>query len=228
MQSVITAAEARKITGGRTPLVPIEYERAIKDLVACTTLDEAKYWDTKSDALAAWAKIYRNDEVGIEARRLKLHAYRRMGEIAHELRPGSRGAVKGHVGALKGAPSLLIEKGLKLEQANAASYLGKLPEREFKAIVDLPRPPTPASTRPSHNNGQTSAWITLAGSAGGNTFTGFLAYCRRHDPKNLASGLSQDEVKRVKPMAIEIADWIDEFERSLKRASSNSSEGLTK
>lgn len=56
MNSVITAEQAKKITGGRTPLVPVEYEAAVKSLQACATLDEAKYWSDKSDALAAWAK----------------------------------------------------------------------------------------------------------------------------------------------------------------------------
>lgn len=49
MQSVISAAEAKKITGGRTPLVPVEYETAITALQACVTLDETKYWSDKAD-----------------------------------------------------------------------------------------------------------------------------------------------------------------------------------
>ena len=94
MNSVISEEQARQITGGRKPLVPVEYERACTALAECQTIDEAKYWDNKADALAAWAKIYNNDQAGLEAKRLKLHAYRRMGEIAREIIPkGTSGGV---------------------------------------------------------------------------------------------------------------------------------------
>lgn len=94
MQQVISAEQARKITGGRTPHVPVEYETAINALVACRSIDEAKYWSDKSDALAAWAKIYHSDKAAREAKALKLWAFRRMGQLAAELRPNYK-RVKG-------------------------------------------------------------------------------------------------------------------------------------
>jgi hypothetical protein len=51
MQQVITAKQARQITGGRTPLVPVVYEDALKALGECLSLDDAKVWDNKADAL---------------------------------------------------------------------------------------------------------------------------------------------------------------------------------
>lgn len=65
--------------------LPVQYDEAVKALAACTTIDESKHWADKAEALAAWAKVYKDDQVAIEARRLKLHAYRRMGELAQEL-----------------------------------------------------------------------------------------------------------------------------------------------
>lgn len=65
--------------------MPVEYEEACKALAACATIDEGKYWSDKADALAAWAKIYKSDEAAIAARRLKLQAFRRMGEIATQM-----------------------------------------------------------------------------------------------------------------------------------------------
>lgn len=84
MSTVITEQQARQITGGRKPLVPVEYEAACNALAQCVDLDEAKYWSDKADALAAWAKIYRDDRISAQAKRLKLKAYRRMGELAAE------------------------------------------------------------------------------------------------------------------------------------------------
>lgn len=62
--------------------MPVEYEAACKALAACESIDEGKYWSDKADALAAWAKIYKSDEAAVAARRLKLMAFRRMGELA--------------------------------------------------------------------------------------------------------------------------------------------------
>src|ERR1700722_7297053 len=71
----------------RTVPMPVEYVEACKALAACVTIDEAKRWADKAEALAAWAKIYRSDEASVQAARLKLHAYRRMGKLAEEIRP---------------------------------------------------------------------------------------------------------------------------------------------
>ena len=86
MQQVITAGEARAITKGRAPLVPVEYEEAVKALAKCREIDDAKYWSDKASALAAWAKIYHSPQVMREAKLLKLHAYRHMAELAHAIR----------------------------------------------------------------------------------------------------------------------------------------------
>src|SRR5690606_26149716 len=96
------------------PMTPVEYVDACKALQACHEIDEAKYWSDKSDALAAWAKIYRDDETGKLARKLKAHAYRRMGEIAEQVQP-TKGVT--HKGSPPGANSLLIEKGLSRGKA---------------------------------------------------------------------------------------------------------------
>lgn len=57
--------------------MPVVYADAVKALEACATMDEAKYYSDKSEALAAWAKIYGSQEDRKAAARLKLHAYAR-------------------------------------------------------------------------------------------------------------------------------------------------------
>src|ERR1700690_2101621 len=91
MKQVISAEEARKITGGRLPHMPVEYETALQALQECITLEDTKYWSDKADALAVWAKIFHSDDAARKAKQLKLKAFRRMGELARELRPGKRG-----------------------------------------------------------------------------------------------------------------------------------------
>lgn len=219
--AVITRDQARQITHGRTPLVPVEYEEAVKNLQACSTLDEAKYWSDKSDALAAWAKIYRNDKAGREARRLKLHAYRRMGEIAHELRPRKSGAVKGAPagsGNLPGAPALLKQSGLQQHEADACSAIAKIPQRKFERYLNSDRPPAPSSLLAKFSSGASEAWRTVSGVHGGQSVVGFAGWCRGKDAKALAKGLTADERERARKCAAEIAEWIDEFEAAISKA----------
>jgi NTP pyrophosphatase (non-canonical NTP hydrolase) len=67
-----------------TPM-PVQYEEACRLLAECLTLDESKLWADRADMLAAWAKLYKSDEAAIAARRLKLKAFRKMGELAEEI-----------------------------------------------------------------------------------------------------------------------------------------------
>lgn len=209
VQAVITKEQAKQITRGRTPLVPVEYETAIGALQACVTLDESKYWSDKADALAAWAKIYRSDDASRKAKMLKLHAYRRMGELARELGKQSGGALP-----------VLQDAGLRGYQARAAMTASRLPVREFNSLVNSEKPPSPSSLRLYAEGRESSdSWMTLSGRMQGsnNSFTGFRAFVRRHDAKELAHGLTKDEAAIVREGIEEITDWLDEFEQHLPR-----------
>lgn len=215
MQQVITIKQAKEITKGRTPLVPVEYEAAIKALAACLSLDDAKYWDNKADALAAWAKIYRDDKVGRQARSLKLFAYRRMGILAGELRPGGR--QPGVRGAAPGPVTVLMESGLKKGEAVAARQLAKLPQREFNSLANALRPRSPLTEAKVLQMGtcMSKAWIALTQNAAG--FPHFRAFCRRNEASEMARSLRADEAIKASEMLIEINEWLDKFEQYLPK-----------
>lgn len=218
---VLTSAQARAITRGRAPLVPVEYESAVNALQACLTLDEAKYWNDKADALAAWAKIYHSDEASRKARALKLHAYRRMGILAAELRPPNR---KDEGRATPGPLSALMEAGLSRSQATAARVVAKLPPRKFEKAVESERPPAPSSFRiTSGNENLSESWRTLTGRSLNRTTTvnsmsGFACFCRNNDAKALARFLTKDETEQARKIATEIAEWVDDFLTRLPKA----------
>lgn len=215
MTQVITEQQARQITGGRTPLVPIEYEAACKALEACETLDEAKYWSDKSDALAAWAKIYHDDVVTLKAKRLKLKAYRRMGELAFELRPAK--GKKGHLGG--GAPgprSLLMEMGLNKAESDAARTLAKMRSARFFEETDRPHPRSPIYAAQRGAAGASEAWAEIAKSGVG--LMSFQSWCGRHDARALCSVLSNDEAQKCRSAVLKIQEWLDAFEQYLPKA----------
>lgn len=169
MQAVITKAQARAITRGREPHVPVEYEQAVTALQACLTLDETKYWSDRADALAAWAKIYGNDQAGRKAKMLKLHAYRRMGILAAELcPPGSRKMGVGNgKGSLPGPRALLESHGLSTAAADAARTLANHEvQRALMSLRSVTRRHTPA---------QVVATLSLIEKQNGRTLAGEIS-----------------------------------------------------
>lgn len=212
--AVLSEKQARQITGGRKPHVPVQYEQAVQALAECLSLDEAKVWSAKSDALAAWAKIYRDDDVGRKARALKLHAFRRMGELAREQRPGKiipppKGC-KGHPGftRLPGPKSLLEELGLKASDANACLSISKMKLERFENAINSPKPPSPNTlTRRGAHSSITYQRLSPLFSV--------RSMCRLMPPEDAARSLHQGEMALVVPLVREVIDWLDAFDQYL-------------
>lgn len=213
MNAVITSVQARQITRGRTPLVPVEYETAIKALTECVTFDETKYWSDKADALAAWAKIYHSNDTLVKAKRLKLHAYRRMGEIAQELRP--TGPKLGNTGAgrLPGAISLLREHGLKRSEASAARKLALMSDSRFSSILKRPNAPTTVA----HNLWPSDpVWQKFS-----HTAMTMRAFFNKNTPASVARCLKNDQyAATARKLVVDLTEWLDEFEQRLPKETS--------
>lgn len=225
MNTVITAAEARKITRGREPLVPVEYETAVKALAACVTLDEAKYWDNKADALAAWAKIYHDKKVEREAAALKLWAYRRMGELAGELRPQKNYGGSGG-GLTPGPLSLLKENGLTKSNAMAARRLARVSREHVEALSKLPRPPAPATAAYAYLAGKGSDYRGGGGAPAFSSADGWKQVWRHISSAATAVGQYNaatmgrsviHEQRYVRERIVKLQEWLDEFERNLPK-----------
>lgn len=193
--------------------LPVIYEQAIKALIACQTLDEALYWDNKADALAAWAKIYHNDQAAREARALKLHAYRRMGQLAAEIQPGGPLPAP-RSGKSAGPLRALIEHGMKRGQATAARRLATSPRSEVDAAINSSHPPSPSRflATASGGRGSQNYKLFLSGSA-----HGFRSFCRKYAAAEFAAGMTADEAARLREFAIELSDWLDTFEQHLPK-----------
>lgn len=212
MTNVITNEQARQITGGRSPLVPVEYETAVNALQACVTLDDAKIWSDKADALAAWAKIYRSDDAGRKARQLKLHAYRRMGALAEELRPQERkrrsdGKI---MGKKDGPASLLREQGLTSGKEFAATKLARLPEREFRGLLERERVPSPMAAFRATGSIEISQVVAAAIS--------FRTACRKVSPEDAARTLAPTMSAAQKALFRDLLEWLDRLDQCIQRS----------
>jgi hypothetical protein len=94
MKAVITEQQARQITGGRKPFEIVEYERAIKYLDACITLDDARYWKDYADRYAFWSKIHKDKEHLRKANKLDQVSLRKMAELAELLWPTKKKSIE--------------------------------------------------------------------------------------------------------------------------------------
>lgn len=192
---------------GRTPLVPVEYETAVKALSTCCTLDETKYWSDKADALAAWAKIYHSGETLRKAKCLKLHAFRRMGQLAQEINPRKSTAETGGRGSVPGSgPRMLLRShGLSEANTDAARMLGQITERKFQSL--LKRPMAPATYRYIRSD-DGSPWHTV-----NRAMLAMRAQMRRFTPAQVP--VSKGEAENARAIVTELTEWLDAFEQRL-------------
>lgn len=211
MQSVITQKQAKQITGGRTPHMPIEYEDAVRSLQACIDLDDAKYWSDKADALEAWAKIYRSKDAERKAKQLRLHAFRKMGQLAGELRQ-SRPRTGAHRGRTPGPFSLLREHGLSSSAAGAARRLASIPPPKFQNLVNARKVLSPIrNVRVGLARGS-EAWVKFKLSA-----AYFTSFVRANNAADFARSLHADEWAKARAIVIELTEWLDAFEQALPK-----------
>ena len=201
MQSVVTAEQARKITKGRTPHVPVEYETACKALEACCTLEESKYWSDKADALAAWAKIFHDSKIERQAKILKLRAYARMGELARELYP--KPVYNGNGGGCRGARTELAERaGMTLTAADIAIRLSRVPPEKRKEFESRPRIQSP-STAVNHATGPDNKAANALWA-----LTSFASTCRSASPGEVKKYAATHLHCKLLENAEEVYDWL--------------------
>jgi hypothetical protein len=210
MSALISKEQARQITGGRLPHIPVEYETAVNSLQACLTLDEAKYWSNAADAFTAWAKMYRSGDALRKAKMLKLHAFRRMGQLAEEINPRlvkqGVGVGKGSV-AGSGPRSILKQHGFSAAEVDAARMLADVSERTFTRLLKNPMSPTTARARLRditiwHHT--QAALMTLR------------SRCRVHTPAQTIITMSVVERANARELVREVVEWLDEFDQRLK------------
>jgi hypothetical protein len=191
----------------KTTAMPVVYEEACRALVACVTIDEAAYWDNKADALAAWAKIYKSDEAAVAAKRLKLHAYRRIGALAREI----NSSVPSPNDRRSGTPKILRENGFSKGQIDQIRVVGSLSDSAFQEIIN--RTSVPAPTQIPRLS-MTEAWRTWQHSSG---IGQVRAFVRRTSAKELARKMTTSEANAARLTIVEIQEWLDEFDQHLPK-----------
>jgi hypothetical protein len=182
--------------------LPIEYETAVKALTACVSIDEAKYWSDKASALAAWAKIYHSKSIDRKAKVLKLHAYRRMAELARDIqRTKSWGE--------KRIRTILERQGLSVTEARQIDGVGRASKEAFERALNMPHPPSPwAFTRKRDAN----ELIYLRS---------FHTLTKRISPHEFARLIDRKAAAALHEIILDMSEWLDELDQLLPKADLN-------
>lgn len=117
--------------------LPMSYVAACRAIAECARVDECKGWADKAAAVAAYAKMVRNERLEVDAKRIRLRATRRIGEI---IGPYGRSVIKyrqGHGSEIDPIASQLRP----LERTNARS-IARIPEPIFERILSSEKPPS--------------------------------------------------------------------------------------
>lgn len=210
-------------------IIPVVFAEAVRAIAACRSIDEGKYWADKADALAAWAKIYKNDDAAAESRRLKAHAFRRMSKIAEDLASQvqvslrAKGGGKLPHGGQRGPAQTLRAAGFSTSEVMRIRRVGNIPDERFSKLMAQKTPPgIQRMSQEGRGHGKKGAPISsqsitmFAGSwSGAANAVQFRHFCRKYSALELARGVRPDEAKAARVIVSELRDWLDEFDASL-------------
>lgn len=124
----------------------IKYEAARLALAECKSIDEAKDWADKAEAMRAYGRMAKDKTMEIDAAEIRLRAERRLGELilaqkeSEGLNKGVRMAGKSGSSALvtnegREIPTL-ADAGISYDLSSRAQKYAAVPPAEFDAIVE--------------------------------------------------------------------------------------------
>lgn len=125
--------------------LPRTYQEAQVALSECSQIDECKDWADKASALASYARQADDHELERMAQRIRARAIRRAGELLKQIEPaptGPKPELKAGDRHQYGRMEAARQAGMSDHQAKQATRVANIPEREFEAQVDNPKPPT--------------------------------------------------------------------------------------
>jgi hypothetical protein len=151
-----------------------------------------------------------SDETLIRAKQLKLHAFRRMGQLANELQPAKARKLNGR-GAVPGPVRLLVEKGLRKSEAGAARRLAKLTEESFEKLLAQPKGPT---TIAMHSYSMSPVWRGFTLTAGS-----LRSYAKRTPAAQLAITAKSNpkHEKLARSLVTDLTAWLTTLSEELTK-----------
>lgn len=141
-QSVSIIDEIKK----REVSIPVSYQKAVTAIKECDAIDEAKDWADKMSALALYYKQSKDKTLEDYAKRIRIRAERRMGELLRQFDgKGNNQYSKEGTDATDGKltqKNVAENIGLSERQQLQSVRLSNIPEETFNQMVDSENVPT--------------------------------------------------------------------------------------
>lgn len=130
----------------------VHYEAACREIALANTIDEAKDWGDKAEALRAYARQAHNTDMEVQVAEIKLRALRRMGELSKALETAESRHRTTLPNGGKSKSEQLDDAGVSTSAAHRAEQLADIPADEFEANLakhrDSQKPATQKSVLP--------------------------------------------------------------------------------
>lgn len=118
--------------------LPLSYSEACRAIAFCVRVDECRGWADKAAAVAAYAKMVRNVQLEADAKRIRLRATRRIGEII-----GKDGRTAIVRLGIRGNAVVPEAAGLSNWERTRSRAIARIPDAMFEKIAvakDVPSP----------------------------------------------------------------------------------------
>ena len=216
--AVLSPEQAKQIAARKTFAI-VPYDTAVAALRECLTFEDITHWQNYAEVAQAWGKVHKSDEAIRLARAVKLHAQRRMGELAKEIVAQSRKAAgvsasaRGLSAAGISLKTVLMEQGATASEAHTVSALGRASKSAFNKAASSSKPPT-ASSFVKKISSAANPWISFAIQARWGAFVSAINIEDAEDIARIAKRHARDP-KEIKRQAEQMRSWLGDFIKAL-------------
>lgn len=197
---------------------PANYQAAKTALKVCIDIDECKDWENKTTAMAVYAKQIRDPEMEAMAKKIKLQAMVRLGEILLTFPPtptrGNRDGTRNVVAA---------SKGISIADACRYAAMARVEKKIRDPLIEAKVPIHPrvltSMGRVGFSSGHStsSAYKAIISKEQKGSLGMFVTFISRLDPKEYAHLLRKDEAKILRKHFAKIQEWCDEMDQRMPK-----------
>ena len=210
------------------PRLPMSYKAAKRALIECEHVDECRDWANRAEALATYAHLARDEALELIARRVRLRAVARAGELLLMIPNNNRGLhLRGGGGGSLPNPQSRLgvgrAAGMRVQDVTQALSIARVPVDIRELLIESPDPPPPSRLavhpmrirpRPVRLNRFTPGPQYRELFGGG--LIAFVSFLRRHPAPEYLPKFAPDEKLRASRYLSELESWIRIARKSLE------------
>jgi hypothetical protein len=218
-QSVAIIDEIKK----REVSIPVSYQKAVTAIKECDAIDEAKDWADKMSALALYYKQSKDKTLEDYAKRIRIRAERRMGELLRQF--DGKGNNQYSKEDSTADHTKLSQKetaediGLSKWQKDQSIRLSNIPEETFNEMVESENVPTLSQlaelgtkkTVKVVNQNNKDSWKV------NERLKEIAKLLKEYDAIYTIEGMDQDLIESTVKTISEIENWFDTFIVNIKK-----------